>query len=273
MRGHPRFASAAALLLALTWGCQDKPEPTPTPPDMQPLLTSYDQQEGQLSKDALVQIAERLSGQLEQISEAMLLFQEVFATLGALEEDENEPGEQQQGLTVRREAISTSLDGWGRLIRRCPGWKDEAERGELNLTAIFDAEEGLGQTLWGESKACRFQPDAGPRLFDGKINFHMLKSAEGDINGWLFEFAGELVKAEGPSPFQVDLLIRDNLLYLREQVEAGQFLIGLDFSAGTFDPNNLPVFIRDGDGDWTCAFNQATLSGACDGPGGQISWP
>ncbi|MBU0552786.1 hypothetical protein KKF91_12395 [Myxococcota bacterium] len=270
MRG--RLSLISPLLgLVVICACQPEPEPTPTPPDMRPLLAAYEAQEGHLDQAAALQIAEGLGGHLTTIFEVMRLFTELIAALSAGEEDTQQ---QSQGLATRRSALSFAADGWGRLTRRCPGVPGEAARGALKVTAIFDAQVGLGETLWGESEACRFEGDDGPRQFDGRIALRMLKDDAGIVNGYLFEFSGAIT-TNTTTQHQIDFqLLENNILLLRQEVERGKFLIGLDLSGDPFSTSTLPLFIRDSGGDWRCGLDQSMISGTCDGPNGEsFSWP
>jgi len=225
-------------------------------------MQQYQEPSGTLTPASAQSLILALQGDLQKFIELGPVIHEVLKALGGFSVDEEQT---EQGLTVRKQAITGEAGGWGVLFRRCPGWLGQEERGEIKLTALFTG-KGLGEVVWGSIEACRVESDI-QRYFDGEIRLGLIDLEQGEL---LIDFDGEFGGPDFGEPLQVDFLLRGGYLFVRQSVEEGEFLLGLKLEEIS-DTGNFPFLLRDQGGEWSCHID--LNGGRCDTPEKSIVWP
>ncbi|MCA9560868.1 MAG: hypothetical protein KC583_20105, partial [Myxococcales bacterium] len=171
----------------------------------------------------------------------------------------------QDGLVVRRQALSADFDGWARLEYVCPGQAPDLvdrRQGTIELFALL-ADGGLQQPVWGEARGCAL-PDSGDAVLrlDGDVFY--------EVSAGVLSFTGSLAQgAEAAAPFRIELqAIETGGLRHRVVLPEGHLILGWDGAAA---PDALTI--DDANGRWSCGLSVgASISGRCTSPDGEVSF-
>lgn len=283
-----RATSLLAALVALApLGCGGpEAEPTPVPPDVQPLLTRFSTIDGVLDADTaraliddavtdavvlvvigalLVELdaaADGLDRATDETSQSAPTGAEQAALHGVI-------GQQTHGLTL-------AAGGWVELTHICPG-ADRAvvdpANGAIRLRSVLELVSGQAVVpeaveIWGEATDCRLDTEDGPATLQAAI-VGVMSVAEG--NDLLVSLRGSLTTPEEAAPSTFDITVRQagpSVELLRTVEGNGSFLVGLDAMADA-----TTARLTDSGGVWTCTFDVDAGSGRCARGEELLTWP
>jgi hypothetical protein len=152
--------------------CSSKREPLakPEPPDMRPLVGSYDAPAGALDEASMRRAAESAADWVARLASAVPE-QPILDALSSALREVSEP--KSEGAPPRR-AFQSEIEGegWLRATRICNGWGPEPapdpENGKLELTATF-SERGPDPVVWGGMHECKYLAESAEIQLRGEL--------------------------------------------------------------------------------------------------------
>ncbi len=90
-------------------GCVEDAEPPPPAPDISGLVADWTTQTGTLDSASSEALIQSVADDYERLQEMVELLQEALSAQGGFEDDE---GEAEQGLSVKRQALNVDAGGW-----------------------------------------------------------------------------------------------------------------------------------------------------------------
>jgi hypothetical protein len=249
------------FVVAALAGCRERSAP-PEPPDMADLVTAYEAQDGRLTGDTAPALVAGVAASLREAEALRDLAVEVIAALSAAD------GEQarEDGLAVRRRALSAEGDAWARVTHRCGDL--DGDDGEIVLRYVF-ADDGPGEVVWGEADDCLLGAAEAAHRLDGDVRVHL---PDLRVPRLVVAFDGEWARgAAEAAPLAVDVQLdfEAQRLFVRRRLEDGaRFLVGLSLAEG----DGSPLLVRDRDGLWTCRVETGFGGGRCERDGAEVRW-
>ncbi|MFN3197218.1 MAG: hypothetical protein ACE366_02200 [Bradymonadia bacterium] len=264
-------------VVSLSGGCGgEDSEPAPTPPNVRATLERYLEPAGELTAQNAPAAIEDFATGLVDVADALLLLEFTFELVSQwgqagqssdaltvhTREDGLLLGEQRQG-----QSFSFSAGGWGRLRHQCGGWGDGLQ-GRLELTNVFNIDNGLGETFWGNLRDCHLTLGDRQVRFDGSIQ--LLTPFQDPEAGFLLVLEGTSQRAEDAvKPLSLELRLDGEEVQMRQPLPSGEDII---VAVPTSGLDTLAVTIR-GARTWQCSVNETFTGGSCtDEEGGSFDW-
>ncbi|MCB9525588.1 MAG: hypothetical protein H6702_19735 [Myxococcales bacterium] len=278
-----RWLMAALGATALT-GCAPEGTKAPTPPDTQALRDTFTAPSGRLTAQSAQAVVSTLEARLQEVADVASLLTLGTGAVGALTgtvavehglsaADGEAASSAGWALESRHDGLTVGVEagGWVVLERRCPGWGDPDERGQIALTAVATSASGFADTLWGAARGCRAIRGAdGARLrYDADIRL-VVPDFERPSE-LMLQIAGAVTVDGATREYDFRARFAEGRAFLSQRLDEGQsLLLGLDFEklgqAQTLEDLLDGLEVVDAQGTWTC-----DLQG-CTGPGGEIAW-
>lgn len=196
---------AVTVLMLAACGSKRKAVDRPTPPDMAPVVQTFEAPDGVFDKTRSKAILDGYAAEAARVTELGLHQNIMISVRVALDHALAESSETQSSgeLGVSRQQLSLEANGTIGIKRICNGWAaqptPDPDNGFLTAHVNF-SERGLDPVVWADAENCRYLTTGDSRVLvdDGS-------GRKGDVRMWLGRSATFESFGQDPVIFDLDL--------------------------------------------------------------------